>query len=310
MSNPVSPRPELEDLSVLVRRGHASHCDEDALQEGLARDATLRIAHQVGLDLDHETSVHSGDEELILRAADAALGSSRAGSKRGRRIWHVAAAAFLVVILSGSGIGAALWVAGMTPWQMPGRTIVAGSGPAKPQAHKPAQRPRVQAEALAPAESPVAVIPAPVVLEEPESHPRPHAARTVDAAELFRAANAARRAGAFGRAKHLYSELLRKAPWADEAQLAHVSLGKLLLSQGQVGRAEREFRRYLEAGGGPLSEEALFNRAECLQRLGRDAEEKLAWRALLGAYPESLYAARAKQRLASDPAASSDLPQP
>jgi TolA-binding protein len=99
------------------------------------------------------------------------------------------------------------------------------------------------------------------------------------------------------RAKRLYGDLIARAPSSDEAHLAHVSLGKLLLVQGQAAAAERAFQRYLESGGGPLSEEALFSRAQCLSRLGRAQPERAAWRALLAAFPESVYATEAEQRL-------------
>jgi TolA-binding protein len=331
MSNLVPPPSEPEDLSVLLRRGHASRADEDALAQRLREDATLRIGHRVGLDLDRESSVRAGDEQLILRAADAALRASSPDSRgeaplsqwrflRARKTWQLAAAAALALILSGTGVGAALWVAGINPWPMLERTVIAGTAPVRRAAKKVRRTPAratpsavssdqhvAEAASLAAPEIPVIegspvvvpVVPVPRA-EHGASHSslaRPRERFDVDPAELFREAGAARRAGELARATRLYGKLLREAPTADEAHVARVSLGKLLFTQGQYARAEHEFRRYLEAGGGPLSEEALFNRAECLGKLGRGSEEKLAWRALLSAYPGSLYAAHAKQRL-------------
>jgi len=42
----------------------------------------------------------------------------------------------------------------------------------------------------------------------------------------------------------------------------------------------------------------MADRALALQRLGRPADEAAAWSALLGAYPASVHADRARRRLA------------
>jgi TolA-binding protein len=120
-----------------------------------------------------------------------------------------------------------------------------------------------------------------------------------DAAELFRDANAARRAGDLGRARRLYAALIEQHASSDEAGLARVSLGKLLLASGDARAAEREFRRYLGAGGGQLEEEALVGQAQSLGRLQRSDEERHAWQRLLAAHPSSVYAAQAQQRIAA-----------
>src|SRR4051794_3500314 len=95
MSELTRNRPDSEDLSALVRRGQGSHADERALQTALERDPTLRVAHEVGLDIDRHTSVRAGDEDLIMRAADAALQRAapvRRGSMLGERSWQMVAA--------------------------------------------------------------------------------------------------------------------------------------------------------------------------------------------------------------------------
>lgn len=288
-------RPDPEDLSVHVRRGQASRADERSLLQAIARDPQLRVAHQVGLDFDHETVVRAGDEELILRAADAALARlapPKTEHASRYRSSLMAAAVVLLGLLSVSGIGAALWAAGITPWhKRPARTATSTARPA----HKSAAR-RVRPISAAPSAAAAVTETAPH--EEPTvAADAVRRAPRVDPAMLFHDANAARREGALARAKQLYSELIRRAPSSEEAHVAHVSLGKLLLAQGQYAEGEREFRRYLRAGGGPLSEEALFNRAHSLFKLGHARDEAAAWRALLSAYPESVYAARAKERL-------------
>jgi TolA-binding protein len=85
-----------------------------------------------------------------------------------------------------------------------------------------------------------------------------------------------------------------------------VSLGNLLLDMGRAREAEQQFASYL--GGRPaLAQEALIGRAQSLAALGQTDEERRVWTELLHDYPGSVYAARAKQRLAqlAPPAASS-----
>lgn len=140
-------------------------------------------------------------------------------------------------------------------------------------------------------------------LDEQRDEPvqsRDHERRAVppDAATLFHAASVARGAGDVTRAQRLYQQLIAQHPDSEEAHVAHVALGKLLLSSRRASAAEREFRQYLDAGGGPLSEEALFSRAQALQRLDRVVEERAAWTKLLSTYPQSVYAAHARERLA------------
>jgi TolA-binding protein len=305
MSDVVSQRPDSEDLSVHVRRGDASRVEQRALARLLQQDTTLRAAHQVGLDLDRDSSVRAGDEQLIARAADAALASVLAelpaAPVRGQRFagWQLVASLFAMFAFSLSGVGAAMWVAGVAPWQKSEdeqESAAPVSQPARP-ARPHARRVRAPQVEVAP---PVVEPGAPESVEPIEGAEKPSSSRSARAHDpkvLFHAANSARRAGDSARAKHLYGDLITYAPGSDEAHLAHVSLGKLLLAQGQAAAAERSFQRYLESGGGPLSEEALFSRAQCLLRLGRAHSEGSAWRALLAAFPDSVYAAEAQQRL-------------
>lgn len=329
MSERLPPRFEPEDLSVQLRRGQASRAEQQALARLMERDPTLALAHRVGLDFDRDTDVRPGDEELILRAADTALGSADAAVEPAlssdaalvqraidralasaqerspkavhRPVWRLLAGIAAALALSFSGIGAALYVAGFKPpWQhaQPTHTEPATRA-AKPRTQAPA-RPREEAKptAVAPAVTPApAVATAPAISAAPSVTPRSPRAHAPDAAGLFHAANNARRSGEFTRAKQLYTQLIERAPGSDEAHVAHVSLGKLLLSQGQAAAAERAFQRYLLSGGGPLAEEALFSRAQCFARLARVRDEQAAWRALLAAYPESVYTARAQERL-------------
>jgi TolA-binding protein len=118
------------------------------------------------------------------------------------------------------------------------------------------------------------------------------------AAELFQLANQARRQGNLALCVRQYRALQSNFPASAEALLSHVSLGKVLQSTGDVTAAVVEFSLYLKRPGA-LEEEALVGRAEGLARLGRASEEVAAWQRLLVRYPSSVYAGRARERLAA-----------
>ena len=49
--------------------------------------------------------------------------------------------------------------------------------------------------------------------------------------------------------------------------------------------------------GGKLDEESMVGRALALHKLGKRDQERAAWAALLSQHPNSIHAARARQRL-------------
>ncbi len=116
------------------------------------------------------------------------------------------------------------------------------------------------------------------------------------ASALFTAANADREQGKHIVATREYRELLEDYPNAPEADLSRATLGRLLLDDGDAMAALPLFDAYLKTAG-PLREETMANRATALERLHRSSEEADAWQALLDAYPQSLHAERARQRL-------------
>jgi TolA-binding protein len=265
-------------------------------------------------DLERDTAVRAGDEDLILRAASAVLERAggaeparpagvryRASSRRRRQ---VATALVAAALISVSGLAAALF-AGLVPVPFKGRLGVLPhpDPPARVSGHARA----VAAVAPEPdrpvgaTESPPSVVNVPDNVVVASRHAAGAVRLTAEpvplAAELFRGANAARRGGDLGRARRLYSELIQRYPGSDEAGLAQVSLGKLLLAEGRSKEAEREFSQYLAGGQGQLVEEALVSQAQSLGRLKRAPEERAAWQRLLAAHPNSVYAAEAKERL-------------
>lgn len=116
------------------------------------------------------------------------------------------------------------------------------------------------------------------------------------AAELFNAANLARRQGKTAVCVIRYRELQRRFPGSEEARQSYVSLGKVLRANGDVAGAVREFTSYLRYPGA-LEAEALVGRAEGLSALGQTAQERATWQRLLDRFPASVYASRARQRL-------------
>jgi TolA-binding protein len=309
-------RTDLEDLCVLGRRGLLSESEERELARALRASPSLRAVHEVGLDFDRSTAVRAGDEALIARVADAALSQvaksglasnttpgPRSGfvrSPRRRRSLAVLLAAALVCV---TGVAAAVW-SGVVPARWFGasqeRVAPEVSSPLSANAARRAADPSPVAALAEPAAEPSAAAPEPQA-DEPAVVARQPASRSAStdetAAALFRAGNAARRDGDFDRAKRAYMDLIARYPGSDEARLARVSLGKLLLAKGNASGAAREFDEYLKGGQGQLTEEALVSRAQSLQKLGHVEAERRTWQGLLAGYPNSVYSAEARRRL-------------
>ena len=277
-----------EDLSIHARRGCLSRSERQTLEREFGTDPLLRVAHSVGSDFDRISAVRAGDDELIVRsiARMARRSGPAARARRVRRsVGVLLAAAFVAggVAAASSGAWYRAWVA--QPASSTQATVETGvrSGRAEPMV-------RVE-----PAPSLGSAIPSAAALAPPPSHTGARGEPT--AASLFEQASAARRAGDYGRASALFTQLQESFPRSPEAHLAEISLGKLLLASGRPERALGHFRRYLDSGGGPLGEEALVGVAESLMRLGRAADERRAWQELLEKYPTSVHAARASGRL-------------
>jgi len=312
-----------EDLIARARRGMLSRTEHETLVRALAESPDLAALYRVGMEVDRASAVQGGDDALIARSADAALARvaemtsrtraqsiaprlaerERSGHGASTR-WAIAAAALLSVVFA-SGFAAALW-SGAVEWPFPSKA----SEPSETVAEaKPKARAKKRAKAPATSQAEVQQEPEQIpqirVEDYAPSAPEPRARKSsgaddsTDAAALFSGANAARRGGDLAHARRTYAQLIEKHPSSDEAGLARVSLGKLLLASGDARGAEREFKRYLAAGGGQLAEEALVGQAQALGVMQRSNEERQAWQRLLATYPSSVYATQAKQRLSA-----------
>jgi TolA-binding protein len=147
--------------------------------------------------------------------------------------------------------------------------------------------------------NPAPVVETPAEVDEPEKE-APKAEKVPTAAELFANATRARRDKKDDEAIRLYRELQRRYPESREAKASRVVLGQLLLDRTDPNQALGEFDKYLDGEKkGTVTEEALVGRAVALQKLGKTADERAAWKQLLAKFPNSVHAPRAKARLAA-----------
>jgi TolA-binding protein len=288
----------VEDLSVLSRRGALSTTEEQALTDALEASATLATAHQLGLDFDRFASVEPGDDALIANVTARVV--SRELPRAGRRLRT--RALLLIATLALAGSATALWQRSRrsTPAQSPAAPHPGADAAAGRTVAPAAAAPSSSERELGPENAghqPAPVLNAPNARHAPSAPTDEPPAHSLDSAEaLFREANAARRSGDAASARALYLRLEHDFPASHEAQLAHLSLGNLLLTMGRAAEAEPQFASYLQ-GRPALAQEALVGRAQSLAALGRGAEEQRVWESLLHDYPTSVYSARANQRL-------------
>lgn len=302
MSDKPEPRAEPLDLVIRARRGSLEAHERGALSQALATSATARLAHELGSDLDLVSRVQPGDEALIERALGEAL-TTRRGRRRSWRslAFGLLAATLAIASAAAATRGMLAWRTGALGAARPAMVIAAKRTPgtrAPAAAPSQAEAP-VKASETSSASSPPPPAPALTSGESNSSVPaRVERAAAPTAATLFQEAGLARRGGDLVRARALYLELEARFPTSKEASVSRVSLGKLLLSAGRARDAEAAFAGYLRSGATDLRAEALVGRADALLALGRSAEERSVREELLLRYPTSLYASRARERIA------------
>jgi len=303
-----------EDLLDRVRRGQATAAERERVAEHLASCEACRFEQAVLVESLRDASPQLGDaararaiEQAVLAALAqrGLLGASGARKPRRRAGAWIAA-----IAVSSIATAAAAAVITHPPWLdklIPQRSAPQGSKPAR-SASKAEPSRAAGARVGAPEPPPLPVIEAPVietpaieapVAQEQPAQPSARAPRRQSAADLFGAANEARRERTTGEAVRLYRELERLHPNAPETPVARLSLGRLLLDRaGDPRGALRQFDAYLaDRGHHSLREEAMVGRALALGRLGRARDERAAWQALLQAFPASANAERARTRV-------------
>jgi TolA-binding protein len=270
-----------EDKRALV--AHVKTCRACALETGLAGS------------IDAVARESAGDSERVARAVKGALRRPVVRlpvRRRPRWVWIAAAAA----LVAAASAAAAISVAHRNTSVAPAATEIV---PARHEEPTPARAPLARAPTLAASDSAIAIedlppLPSSTAIIAP---PVPQTA-----AELFADANRKRQEGDLAHAIALYERLVQTFPTSNEALVAHVTLGRAYATQCDPAKALGEFDRYLaDEGHKELREEALVGRARACSKLGRGDEEKRAWTALLREYPDSTYAAHARERVGAPP---------
>jgi TolA-binding protein len=297
-------RPCPDDLVVRGQREELTEIERRALTAHLGQCAACRASSALTALFDAIPETQPGDADLIARVADKALPAPHHASRwRGARAAAVAALAVLTC-----GAATAAWVtykqsaeAGRVPQTLPaphartgaarGAALVAAL-PGEPAALLPAvdeERPAETTPSIAPQrrrQSPSRA----TDLARTVAEPTP--------ASLFAEANAVRRTGDVRLAIGLYQSLRQHFPKSSQALVSAISVGDLLLGEGEPANAIAAYGAYLRGSPtGSLTEEALFGRARGLGLLGRSAEERQTWEELLRRFPRSAYQPAASRRL-------------
>ncbi len=297
-----------DDLVTRARRHELSDLERRALDAHLETCGPCRAASAMATLFDAIPESQPGDDQLVARVTAKATRARRRAGGHGLR---AAAIVALTVLTSGAAVGA---------WLAHRATEAPTTSPPPPEAHASrgaARSPSLSKLATAPASpaddetpSPGAERPKPAVDTERKRQPvargdatAPNLNPATVSAEptpgaLFARANAVRRAGEVREAIALYQTLRQRFPASEEARLAAISQGDLLLGAGEPARAIEAYAAYLRAAPhGSLTEEALFGRARGLGLLGRDREEREAWEDLARRFPSSAYHPAAERRL-------------
>ncbi|HEX2877814.1 MAG TPA: hypothetical protein VHP33_41475 [Polyangiaceae bacterium] len=290
-----------EELLERADRGGISAAERARLDQHLAECAVCRVER--GLSARAAIDAEPLRDEKLLLARLKRDVVARLESPAGQRPRRKRA----VVVLSLIAASVASVATATTIVVMRREASVHEAAAAPNGAVKPAAPPRVAAPTPAVVAAPVvaepsAVEPAEVAppSAEPEQPAKTAPIEVSSAAEAFSRANLARREGKVKEAVRLYRTLQERFAGSSEELVSRVALGRLLLDRlGDSRGALVQFNSYLASpGGGALREEAMVGRALALGRLGRAAEERAAWTALLDSWPKSAHAKRAQARLA------------
>jgi hypothetical protein len=289
-----------EDLLERERRGTANAAELARLTQHVAACSVCRVERALVAQATLDAAPRRDEQLLVARlkrslAARLAVPTHRHSKRNG---------AFLAVALVAATVASAAAAA----------TFVIVRGAAAPQASVattpslrplPADPPRrsepVMREPRATvADESNATEPSGKQVEPQVARSAPRAAvEPASASELFSRANQARRDGKATEAVRLYRALQERFSGTGEELVSRVTLGRLLLDRlGDSRGALVQFNSYLASpGGGVLREEAMVGRALSLGRMGRAAEERAAWQALLDTFPKSTQRKRAQARL-------------
>lgn len=282
------------DLVARERRNLLTTSERVSLSHHLVTCASCRLARQIGADFDGIGALRPGDGERIARISAGVL---RGVAPPRRTALRVRATALLIAaaigLLAAGAFGARVWIRRTSVWLAP----IALQRPPSAEAPPP---PVIAPASLSAQDDSTASDARHGDSSSPSrsSSSPSMATDEIPASAIFANANQSRHDGAVENAITLYQRLEQKFPASPEAHLSRVSLGRLLLERGYATRALEQFDRYLSRPGGDLAAEALAGRARALAMLDRKHEERDTWNRLLREFPGSVYAVRARQRLA------------
>lgn len=205
-----------------------------------------------------------------------------------------------VAVLTGVGAGAYTLTRGRgrAP-ELPVGSPAPGAAPAQAPAAAPAV-PEIPAPAHEPAPAAEAAAATAPGTDEKTTPARRRASSPREAADLLHQASERRRQQRFPEALRLYQQLYDGHPHSDEAYVARVAAGSLLLDRMHDPQAAlRQFKRALrERPAGPLSEEARLGLCEVQRALHDVPAEKAALQEFLARHGDSPARARVQARLA------------
>ena len=289
------------DLVVRARRGPLALAERARLDAHLAVCASCWLDQQVGSDFDAIRAPLPGDHARLALLADGVLSlrkSKRRGGARPGLVWFAAVAA--CALFAAAAGASVLLVRRAAEQATPMATQTAPDVP-PPLGHRIATRATSENAAIAPE------VPPPAEPQPRASRPSvaagrirgSQAAQVENAAALFENANKERRSNRSAAAISLYEDLVRRFPKSDEARIARVSMGRLLIDRAAWADGLAQLDAYLGmAPEGLLAPEALFGKARALSALGRRDDERRTWTRLLQKFPNSVYAAEAARQLA------------
>ena len=285
-----------EELLERASRGALSATDRGRLDQHLAECPVCRVERALGAQAALDVEPLRDEKLMVARLKRDVAQRLKTAPQRARR-----KGTLIAVVLAAGSLASVAAAA----------TLVVLHRSARPQAiTAPAPPLKAARSQVAPH---VAEVAPPAVVEPsstadaadlapPSTDPAPKLApvEISSAAEAFSRANLARRDGKVKEAVRLYRALQERFAGSSEELVSRVALGRLLLDRlGDSRGALVQFNSYLASpGSGALREEAMVGRALSLGRLGRSAEERAAWKALLEAWPKSTHAKRAQARLA------------